>query len=136
VTAKVASPLGAITLSPFSDDGAKLPATITTADAPTDVFSIDAKTGAVEPLRKDARPGLDKLAPIESSIGRSFRIGMTREEFFFACDELPDPIKLSLPTNDMSVVAIHTDEGAKVLFFLSDERGLFYAEQDGGTFME
>jgi dipeptidyl aminopeptidase/acylaminoacyl peptidase len=68
VTAKVTSPLGAILLSPFSDDGVKLPATITTADAPTDVFSIDAKTGAVEPLRKDARPGLDKLAPIESSV--------------------------------------------------------------------
>lgn len=68
VTAKVDAPLGAVSTAMFSEDGAKIAATITTPDRPTDVYSVDAKTGAVEPLRKDARPGLDKLEPIDTSI--------------------------------------------------------------------
>jgi dipeptidyl aminopeptidase/acylaminoacyl peptidase len=70
VTAKVSAPLGFMYFMRFSDDGLKIPAAIASADAPLDVFSVDATTGAVEPLRKDARPGLESLAPIDSSIER------------------------------------------------------------------
>ena len=41
---------------------------VTSPNKPTDRFAIDVRTGAVEPLRADARPGLDALDPIEASI--------------------------------------------------------------------
>ncbi len=68
VTATVHAPLGAISLTRFSDDGKTIGATVTTADAPTDAFSVDVATGAVEPLRHDERPGLASLEPMETTI--------------------------------------------------------------------
>ena len=66
--ARVAAPPGRIGLASFSDDGAKIAATISTADAPSDVFQIDSITGAVEPLRSDARPGLAELPSTDATI--------------------------------------------------------------------
>ncbi len=65
---KVQAPLGDVTFGPFSDDGAKAAATIADANTPADVFSIDVATGAVDPLRKDARPELDALPQVDSPI--------------------------------------------------------------------
>lgn len=65
---KVPTPLGEVSLGPFSDDGAKMTATIDEASGPPDVFSIDVARGVVEPLRKDARPGLDSLPQLDSSV--------------------------------------------------------------------
>ena len=83
---KVQTPLGSVSLGPFSEDGAKVTATISEPSAPTDVFSIDVAKGAVEPLRKDARPGLESLAPIDASI-----------ETVKAFDGLPIPVIAYLP---------------------------------------
>jgi dipeptidyl aminopeptidase/acylaminoacyl peptidase len=65
---KVPAPLGAVSFGPFSEDGAKVTATIDEPSGPRDVFSIDVAKGVVEPLRKDARPGLDSLPQIDCSI--------------------------------------------------------------------
>jgi dipeptidyl aminopeptidase/acylaminoacyl peptidase len=65
---KVQAPLGDVTFSSFSDDGTKIGLTISQPAAPMDVFSVDVATGAVTPLRSDARPGLDKLQAIDSSV--------------------------------------------------------------------
>jgi dipeptidyl aminopeptidase/acylaminoacyl peptidase len=65
---KVPAPLGVVTLGPFSEDGAKITATIDEPSGPRDVHSIDVARGVVEPLRKDARPGLDSLPPVDCSI--------------------------------------------------------------------
>jgi dipeptidyl aminopeptidase/acylaminoacyl peptidase len=83
---KVPTALGWVTLDSFSDDGAEVAATISVPSAPPDVFSIDVATGAALPLRKDARPGLETLPPIETSI-----------ETVTAFDGLSLPVIVSLP---------------------------------------
>ncbi len=65
---KVPAPLGVVTFGDFSEDGAKITATISEPSAPPEVLSVDVAKGTVEPLRKDARPGLDSLPQIDSSI--------------------------------------------------------------------
>ncbi len=68
VTAKVKIPPAAIALTAFSEDGVKIGASISTPDAPSDIFSIDAATGDVEPLRREPRPGLEDLGAMETSL--------------------------------------------------------------------
>jgi dipeptidyl aminopeptidase/acylaminoacyl peptidase len=68
VTAEVKTPLGYVALMDFSEDGARISAILSTPAAPTDVFAVDPATGVLEPLRKDARPGLDGLPPLDASI--------------------------------------------------------------------
>jgi dipeptidyl aminopeptidase/acylaminoacyl peptidase len=86
VTAKVKAPLGSVGVTRFSEDGLRIGATLTVADAPTDVFGIDATTGVMVPLRHDVRPGLDKLDPMETSV-----------ETVKAFDGLSIPIIVYLP---------------------------------------
>jgi dipeptidyl aminopeptidase/acylaminoacyl peptidase len=66
--AAVTLPLGTGSIGGFSEDGKRLAVSWSTPNAPADIFSVDAATGKVSPLRKDARPQLDNLAPIEASI--------------------------------------------------------------------
>jgi dipeptidyl aminopeptidase/acylaminoacyl peptidase len=69
VTSKVNVPVGDnVVPTRFSEDGARVAASVTSPNAPTDVFAIDVRTGALEPLRVDPRPALDKLDPIEASM--------------------------------------------------------------------
>jgi dipeptidyl aminopeptidase/acylaminoacyl peptidase len=62
---------------------------ISLPDRPADVFGVDTATGEVRPLRADKRPGLDGLAPIETTI-----------ETVKAFDGLTIPINRYLPKLD------------------------------------
>jgi len=66
--AKVKAPLGWVETTRFSDDGARFGLTVSTPSAPGDIFSVDASTGELTPLRKDARAGLDAMKPLTPSI--------------------------------------------------------------------
>lgn len=66
--AAVALPFGRGRLGRFSPDGRRVTVSWSTPDAPTNVFSVDARTGVVKRLRDEARPSLALLPPIESSI--------------------------------------------------------------------
>lgn len=61
-------PLGDVLLGSWRPDGKAFSIMVSKPDQPADVFAVDAKSGAVTPLRADARPELAKLPPIESSI--------------------------------------------------------------------
>ncbi|MBI5537836.1 MAG: S9 family peptidase [Deltaproteobacteria bacterium] len=60
--------LGSGSAGRFSEDGKHLTATWSTADRPPEVFRIDVASGAVQPLRREARPTLASLPAIETSI--------------------------------------------------------------------
>jgi dipeptidyl aminopeptidase/acylaminoacyl peptidase len=64
----VTLPLGTGTIGAFSEDGKRLTVSWSSPSAPTDIFSVEAATGKLSPLRKDSRPQLDSLPPIEASI--------------------------------------------------------------------
>src|SRR5262249_19574958 len=66
--ASVTVPLGAGGVSAFSDDGKRLTLTWSTPSAPTDIHAVDVATGKLAALRKEPRPQLDSLPPIEASI--------------------------------------------------------------------
>jgi len=66
--AKVAMPLGQGGVSSFSEDGTKIVALWSTPSSPTDVWSIDAASGKAEPLRKEDRPSLRGVPPMDVSI--------------------------------------------------------------------
>jgi dipeptidyl aminopeptidase/acylaminoacyl peptidase len=66
--AAVTLPLGAGGAGAFSEDGKRFTLTWSTPSAPGDIHAVDAATGKVTPLRKDSRPQLDALPPIEASI--------------------------------------------------------------------
>jgi dipeptidyl aminopeptidase/acylaminoacyl peptidase len=82
----VAVPLGDVKLGAWRPDGRAFSALISLPDAPADVFAVDATTGQVAPLRKDARPGLPSLPPVTVSI-----------EHARAFDGLDIPINVYLP---------------------------------------
>src|SRR5262249_50998686 len=73
-------------LGSWRADGRAFSALISLADTPADVFAVDAATGKVTPLRKDARPGLAALPPVAVSI-----------EHARAFDGLDIPINVYLP---------------------------------------
>ena len=66
--AKVAMPLGTGYIGEFSDDGKRLPAVWSVPTTPNDIFAIDVKTGKAAPLRKEPRPSLAGVPPIEASV--------------------------------------------------------------------
>jgi dipeptidyl aminopeptidase/acylaminoacyl peptidase len=66
--AVVKSPLGTIAGGRFSADGKTFTASLSTPDKPTELFDVDAATGAMKPLRADARTGLAALPKIETTI--------------------------------------------------------------------
>lgn len=79
-------PLGDVRLGAWRNDGRAFSALISLPDTPADVFVVDAATGKVAALRKDARPGLASLPPITASI-----------EHARAFDGLGIPINVYLP---------------------------------------
>jgi len=70
----------------FRADGSALTLSFFSPDAPGDVFSVDAKTGEVAPLRADARPG---LAGLQKPVARI--------ELLRAFDGLTIPVNVYLP---------------------------------------
>src|SRR5690606_32207863 len=66
--AKVEMPLGQGGAGAFSEDGARLTAQWSTPRAPADLYAIDARTGKVAPLRREARPSLQAMPAIETTI--------------------------------------------------------------------
>jgi protease II len=58
-------PLGTGFPSHFSDDGRSFVVTWSTPSAPTDLLLVDARTAEVTPLRKEPRPSISNLPPLE-----------------------------------------------------------------------
>jgi dipeptidyl aminopeptidase/acylaminoacyl peptidase len=61
-------PLGDVQLGSFRDDGRAFSVLVSLPNQPADLFSVDAATGTLRPLRADKRAGLDTLPPIEATI--------------------------------------------------------------------
>ncbi|HTR53952.1 MAG TPA: prolyl oligopeptidase family serine peptidase [Kofleriaceae bacterium] len=82
------APLGLVSgwIGRFSADGARLAATLTRPDAPTDVFAIDTVTGEPAALRDDPRAGLTDAPKPRATI-----------EHVAAFDGLSIPINVYLP---------------------------------------
>jgi dipeptidyl aminopeptidase/acylaminoacyl peptidase len=66
--APVALPLGSTSGGAFSGDGKRFALTWSTPSVPGDLYAVDAATGKLAPLRKERRPELDMLPPVEASI--------------------------------------------------------------------
>ncbi len=52
------APLGDIDVGQFDSDGRRLVLTVRPPDAPPEIAALDVATGAIEPLRREPRPGL------------------------------------------------------------------------------
>lgn len=61
-------PLGAGGPGHFSEDGKSFTVSWGTGNAPVDLYLADVATGKVKPLRKDPRPGVSNLPPLDISI--------------------------------------------------------------------
>jgi len=84
----------------------------------------------VRSLGDDNLPSLDHMRSV-------LRVGMTRDEFFKACDDLMGKYRLRLsvpapPSNDL--VGIYVAEGDTLLCFLIEDR-LTYVEYRGDVFL-
>jgi dipeptidyl aminopeptidase/acylaminoacyl peptidase len=66
--AKVDMPLGQGAATAFSEDGTRLVAHWSTPRTPTEVYSIDPRTGKIAPLRQEERPTLKGAPAIETTI--------------------------------------------------------------------
>jgi dipeptidyl aminopeptidase/acylaminoacyl peptidase len=66
--AQVVLPLGSGAGGDFSEDGSRATLTWSTPSAPDDIHAIAVATGKLTALRKDPRPQLEGLPPIEASI--------------------------------------------------------------------
>jgi dipeptidyl aminopeptidase/acylaminoacyl peptidase len=66
--ATVAVPLGNGGVDGFSEDGKRIAVTWSTPNAPADILALDAATGKLAPLRKDAHPQLEQLGGVEASL--------------------------------------------------------------------
>lgn len=86
VQRSVKLPLGLVKLGAFRPDGKAFSVLVSSPDRPPDVYAVDAASGAVRGLRADARPGIEALAAIETSI-----------EEVKAFDDLVIPVNLYLP---------------------------------------
>ena len=64
-------PLGLVQIGRFRDDGQAFSLLISLPDHPADVFGVDAATGDVKPLRRDARRGLESLPAVDASISHA-----------------------------------------------------------------
>jgi dipeptidyl aminopeptidase/acylaminoacyl peptidase len=75
-------PLGSGFIADFSEDGKRLTLERSTPNAPADIHVLDVTTGAVTPLRQEARPSIAELAPVETQLA-----------------EIPTHDGLKIPTN-------------------------------------
>lgn len=80
---------------------------------------------------EDSLPSLDHMRSV-------LRVGMTKEEFFQACDDEilgKYQLRVSLPNRPRTdIVGIHVAEGDKLLCFLIEDR-LTYVEYRGDVFL-
>jgi dipeptidyl aminopeptidase/acylaminoacyl peptidase len=67
---EVKLPLGFGVLNHFSDDGKRLAVTLSTPPTPTDLWNVDPRSGKVTPLRKEARPSLQRAGGVRTSIAK------------------------------------------------------------------
>jgi dipeptidyl aminopeptidase/acylaminoacyl peptidase len=65
---EVKMPLGQGSALDFSTDGKRLAVQWSTPNTPTDLFAVDVTTGKVLPLRKEDRPSLKSMPPIEATV--------------------------------------------------------------------
>lgn len=65
---EVEVPLGDLKLGAFRADGREFSVMMSLPDRPPDVYAVDPRSGAVRPLRDDARPGLAGLAKVAATI--------------------------------------------------------------------
>lgn len=86
-------PLGSIDLGAFDRDGKRLALTVRRPDAPPEIAALDVASGAIEPLRRETRPGLG--TPPHASIERltAFDGGTLPVNLY-----LPDGARGRLPT--------------------------------------
>jgi dipeptidyl aminopeptidase/acylaminoacyl peptidase len=75
-------PLGSGFIADFSEDGKRLTLERSAPDAPADIHVLDVTTGALTPLRREARPSIPELAAIETQLA-----------------EIPTHDGLKIPTN-------------------------------------
>jgi dipeptidyl aminopeptidase/acylaminoacyl peptidase len=66
--AEVKLPLGSGSVTDFSDDGKRVVVTWSTPNTPTDLFVVDFKSGKVAPLRKEPRPTIEGLPPLDVKV--------------------------------------------------------------------
>jgi len=83
---RVNAPLGWLETTRYSDDGARFGVTVSAPQAPADVFSVDAASGMLSPLRQEPRAGLEAMPPLNTSI-----------ESVKAFDGLTIPVNTYLP---------------------------------------
>lgn len=76
-----------------------------------------------------------KLPPLDH-LRTVLRIGMTRDEFYAACDDLMESYQLRIgsPAVSESLVSIYVEEGDAVLCFMPAGT-LSYVEYKGDVFM-
>jgi len=67
-SAEVALPLGSGGLGSFSEDGRLVTASWSTPNSPGSIYALDVQTGKATPLRREPRPTLDRLPPVDASI--------------------------------------------------------------------
>jgi dipeptidyl aminopeptidase/acylaminoacyl peptidase len=60
----------ALNVGAFTDDGRSFVVGLSQPERPSDVYLVDAESGAIVPLRDEPRVGLDALEPMSASIGR------------------------------------------------------------------
>jgi dipeptidyl aminopeptidase/acylaminoacyl peptidase len=104
--AAVALPLGSGTGGAFSHDGRRFALTWSTPNVPNDIYAVDVATGRVAALRKEARPQLEGLPPIDVSIAH-----------VEAFDHLQIPVNVLLPAGSRGkklpvIVEYHGGPGA------------------------
>lgn len=89
---------------------------------------------ASEPkARKRPAPAPPTLAEMRSKL----RAGMSSDEFFSVLDEIviERGLRLSMPSNSKSLIALPVAEGGELLCFLTDGV-LSYVEYEGDIFLE
>ena len=85
--AEVKLPLGSGRATAFADDGKSFVAAWSTPSAPTELFFVDGKSGAVAPARSEQRPQLDDLPSVA-----------TKTDEFASEDGLKIPVHVYLPS--------------------------------------
>lgn len=86
VVRDVKVPFGYIKVGTWRDDGRAFSVLISLPEQPADIFSVDAASGAVTPLRKDVRAGVSSLPALSVTI-----------EEIKAFDGLTVPVNVYLP---------------------------------------
>jgi len=94
-------------------------------------FSVSSRQDA--PVQSAGRPNAPTLAEMRTLL----RAGMTRDEFFTVLDEIvvERGLRLRLPTNSDTLVALPVAEGGELLCFLPTGV-LNYVEYKGDIFLE